>query len=170
MNEITVNKHNFEVAKSQIAQMARNRREITKLETFETNGGLFGWFDHKVTGDEANRRLVSPLQTTLSTINLEFGKLYEITGQIYRAMDYLDGEYMTGIVKGINSANAASNQALNAANKALDAQRSADEGIRRAQNASKQALDAQEGLRQSFIALEAIVRKLEQFSLSRRMT
>lgn len=165
MNEIVVNKHNFEVAKSQVAQMARNRAEVPKLSSFQTDGACFGLFDHRVTGPEINQLLVSPLQQSISSINLEFGKLYNIAGQIYKAMDYLDGEYMDGIVKGLNSANAASDQALKAANKALDAQKSADEGIRKAQNASKQALDAQEGLKQSFIALEAIVKKLEQFKL-----
>lgn len=165
MNEIVVNKHNFEVAKSQVAKMARNRAEVPKLGSFRVDGGPFGLFDHRVTGSEINQLLVSPIQQSISSINLEFGKLYNIAGQIYKAMDYLDGEYMDGIVKGLNSANAASDQALKAANKALDAQKSADEGIRKAQNASKQALDAQEGLKQSFIALEAIVKKLEQFKL-----
>ena len=165
MNEIVVNKHNFEVAKSQVSKMARNRAEVPKLSPFQVDGALFGLMDHRVTGPEINQQLVSPLQQSISSINLEFGKLYNIAGQIYKAMDYLDGEYMEGIVKGLNSANAASDQALKAANKALDAQKSADEGIRKAQNASKQALDAQEGLKQSFIALEAIVKKLEQFKL-----
>lgn len=68
MNEITVNKHNFEVAKSQIAQMARNRLEVPKLSCFRTNGGFLGLFSHDVTGDEANRLLVSPLQNSLSSI------------------------------------------------------------------------------------------------------
>ncbi len=167
MNEIVVNKHNFEVAKSQVAQLARNKASVPTLKSFQTEEDFWVFFsrDHRVTGPEINQMLVSPLQQSLSSINLEFGKLYNIAGQIYKAMDYLDGEYMDGIVKGLNSANAASDQALKAANKALDAQKSADEGIRKAQNASKQALDAQEGLKQSFIALEAIVKKLEQFKL-----
>lgn len=165
MNEIVVDKHNFDVAKKHIWQMARNRGSVPELSSFKTEGAFFGLMDHRVTGSEINSMLVSPLQTSLSAINLEFGKLYDIAGQIYQAIDYLDGEYMTGIVKGLNSANAASDQALKAASKALDAQKSADEGIRKAQNASKQALDAQEGLRQSFVALEAIVKKLEQFKM-----
>lgn len=163
MGEIVIRKHNFEVAKSKVGQLARNRGQIPKLEGFRTSGALFGLMDHRVTGGEINSGLVAPLQTSLSMVNVEIGKLYDISAQIFNAMDALDGEYISGIVQGVNAASRASDQALTAANKALDAQKSADEGIRQAKTASKQALDAQDGLRQNFIALKTVVDKLQQF-------
>lgn len=65
--------------------MARNRGGVPKLSSFATKDSFTGWFNHSVTGSEINSMLVSPLQNSLSTINLEFGKLYDIAGQIYQA-------------------------------------------------------------------------------------
>lgn len=55
MNDAIIKKHNFTKAKNQIQEFSRRLPANPRFEEFEEDGGLFGWFDHNVTGKEMNK-------------------------------------------------------------------------------------------------------------------
>jgi len=52
----------------------------TNLPTVPTEGGLFGWFDHKVTGDELNK-LTENIQRRMIEQNKTLAKVVQETLQ-----------------------------------------------------------------------------------------
>ena len=67
-NEI-IKPHKFEVAKNNIYSLSKTVPNVS-LRNFPTEGSIFPWNHHNITGDEVNRLLVSPLQSTLMEQNL----------------------------------------------------------------------------------------------------
>ena len=58
-NEI-VKPHKFERSKNKIHSLSTSVSNVS-LQNFPTDGSIFPWTDHNITGDEANTLLVSPL-------------------------------------------------------------------------------------------------------------
>ena len=113
MDRTLIKRHNFEIAKGKIDRFSRNLPSNPSFEHVEIDGGLFGWGDHKVTGAEMNS-FIDKVQDKLISVN---GYLYSIIkefGEVYKAFDYLDGEYINGIIGSVESAEEASKQALKA--------------------------------------------------------
>lgn len=114
MNEILV-PHSFEEAKKELQEFSQQSNKETSLSNVDTSGGLFNWFNHKVTGDEFNN-LVKELQEIVKSLKDNDLKMLDEFGAVYNALESLDREYIPAILTGVKSAEEASNQAK----KALD--------------------------------------------------
>ena len=113
MSKLQIKKHNFDLAKKNIEEFSRNLPTKISFDRFKVEGGLFGLGNHKVTGVEMNR-FVNDIQSKLISVNSFISSLLKEFREVYKAFDYLDGEYISGIVTSIESATEASQQALNA--------------------------------------------------------
>ncbi len=102
-----IKKHNFEVAKSNIERFSRNLPSDPSFDRVEVDGGLFGLGDHKVTGSEMNA-FIGVVQNKLISVNSSLKSIIEEFKDVYNAFDYLDAEYISGIISSIESAEEAS--------------------------------------------------------------
>lgn len=121
MSKAIVQRHNFSKAKSQIQQFSRNLPANPRFEEVDEDGGLFGWFDHNVTGKEMNQ-FMGKVQDKLISVNNSLRGVIKEFGEVYSALDYLDSDYIQGILEAINNSEKASGQALLASQQALNAQ------------------------------------------------
>ena len=160
-NEI-IKPHKFEVAKNNIHSLSKTLPNVS-LQKFETEGGLFGWFNHKVTGDEINSFLVSPMQSILISQNSKIKELFNIADEVYKALESLDNEYIQAIIVAVKSAEIASEQAKTASTKANTASGQALDASRKAMDASTKATEAQEDIKRTIEALQVTVRVLKEF-------
>ena len=146
-NEI-IKPHKFEVAKNNIYSLSKTVPNVS-LQKFPTEGSIFPWNKHNINGDEVNKLLVSPLQSTLMEQNLTIKSLFDIADEVYKALESLDKEYIEGIIAAVMSAKTASDQAKEASRKAFDA--------------STKATTAQADIKRTIEALQATVRILKEF-------
>lgn len=117
MNDLVIQTHDFDEAKNQLKEFSEKIPSSIDLETVAANGGLFGWFDHNVTGDELNR-LTTQIQSHLININnLNLETIKEF-GQVYNALELLDKDYIQAIILSIKAAEKASEQAKRSASEA----------------------------------------------------
>jgi hypothetical protein len=100
---IQINKHNFDVAKQGIKTFAENLPANPTIERVE-EAVVFGRW---VTGEEANR-ITSQIQRSLISSNENIRKIIREFGEIYKTLEYLDRDYLTGIVASVQAAEAAS--------------------------------------------------------------
>lgn len=161
-NEI-IKPHRFEVAKNKIQTLAHNVPSTVSLNKFPTEGSIFSWNDHNITGDEANKLLVSPLQSTLIDQNSNIRSLFNIADEVYKALESLDKEYIAGIIASIESAKVASDQAKTASAKAEQASMQAFEASQKALEASKKANNAQDDIKKTIEGLRMAVQILKEF-------
>lgn len=114
MDELTIQAHDFNNAKKQLKEFSEKIPSSVDLQTVATNGGLFNWFDHNVTGDELNN-LTTQIQNYLIAFNnLHIESIKEF-GQVYKALDALDKDYIQAIILSIKAAEKASNIAKESA-------------------------------------------------------
>lgn len=113
MTEITIKKHNFDKAKNNIKQFSLTKPEELALNKVDVNGGLFNWFDHKVTGAELNS-LTNQVQEYLIKFNNLHSKFIKEFGEVYNALEALDKEYIEGILISVKAAEKASMEAKDA--------------------------------------------------------
>ena len=151
-----IQRPNFESAKERILSLSKNVPATVHLDRFRTDGTIIPWNNHNITGDEVNRLLVSPLQETLISLNGGIKDLFEITNDVYKAFDFLDKEYIAGIVGAVNAAKEASDQALKASNAAKEA---SDQAFK----ASNDAKSAQDDIKRTIEALQKTVNILNNF-------
>lgn len=114
MNEILA-PHSFTEAKNSLQTFSQQSNKKTSLSKVDASGGLFNWFDHKVTGDEFNT-LIKQIQEIVKSLKDNDLKMIDEFGAVYNALESLDNEYIPAILTGVKSAEEASNQAK----KALD--------------------------------------------------
>ncbi len=108
-----VKPHSFEVALNNLKELAEQTPSDIGLDKVDSEGGLFGWFDHKVTGDELNK-ITTRIQGYLIGFNdLHIKEIKEVE-QIYKAIDSLDKEYIPAILSAVKAAETASDQAKRA--------------------------------------------------------
>ena len=160
-NEI-IKPHKFEVSKNKIHSLSKSVSNVS-LQRFPTEGSIFSWNDHNITGNEANTLLVSPLQSALISQNSSIRSLFNIADEVYNALESLDKEYIQGIIAAVKSAEIASDQAKTASTKANTASNQALEASRKALDASTKATTAQADIERTIKALQATVRILKEF-------
>lgn len=148
MTHDIIKSERFENAKNEIRELSQNVPNIS-LQKFQTEGSIFSWNDHIVTGSEINESLISPLQDTLIKQNKIFSKLFRISQEVYNAIDYLDHDYIQGLKTAVKSAEIASNQAKDASQQAFEA--------------STKATTAQGDIKKTIKALEVTVATLKDF-------
>ncbi|MDX5476603.1 MAG: hypothetical protein LPK00_13795 [Bacillaceae bacterium] len=113
MNELVIQTHSFEKAKNQIKEFSMTKPEELALQKVDVDGGLFNWFDHKVTGQELNN-LTNQVQGYLIKFNNLNTKFIEEFGEVYNALEALDKEYIQAILISIKAAEKASMEAKDA--------------------------------------------------------
>lgn len=105
----------YENAKLSLKAFSEKTGGALKLNKVDSFGGLFGWFDHKVTGDELNK-LTGQIQKYLvkfNNLNKDFISQFD---EVYNALESLDSEYIPAILSAVKGAETASDQALRAQN------------------------------------------------------
>jgi hypothetical protein len=117
MNELAIQTHDFNHAKKQLKEFSEKIPSSVKLQTVATSGGLFKLFDHTVTGNELNT-LTTQIQKHLIAINNLHVKSIKEFGQVYKALEALDKDYIQAIILSIKAAEKASSQAKESALKA----------------------------------------------------
>lgn len=120
MDEL-IKPHNFENAKQHIQKFSKSTAVSTELDSVSTSGGLFGWFDHTVTGAELNK-VTGQVQEHLIRINDLQKSFVSEFGQVYNALESLDKEYIPAILSAVKGAEESSNQAKHASEQAQKAQ------------------------------------------------
>lgn len=115
---------NFQKHKNALKKFSEIIPSSPDLPTVATDGGLFGWFDHKVTGSELNY-LTDKVQNLFIATNNQLLYVINEFGQIYQTFEALDKDYIQGIIAGIEAAKVASNQATKASKKAYEVAREA---------------------------------------------
>ena len=158
-----IKKHNFELAKNRIKFLALQVPPSISLKKFDTEGWFWGFTDHNVTGSEINDNLVKPLQDKLIKQNEHIKKLFDTADEVYKALDYLDKEYVSGIVGTAEAAALASDQALVASKKAEQASNQALDASSQALDATKKATIAQNDIKNTIAALQQTVTILKTF-------
>lgn len=111
-NEI-ISPHSFEAAKKHIQSFSSKTSPDLGLDRVNNSGGLFGLFDHTVTGAELNS-LTGQIQNYLIRFNDLHTDFIKEFGQVYKALESLDKEYIPAILSAVKGAEVASNQAKTA--------------------------------------------------------
>ncbi len=106
--EQKIEKTNFDKQKNQLKEFSNQTTLNPEFETYKTNDGLFGWFDHAITGNEMNE-FVKKLQKYISENNDAIKKLIKEFGEVYETFDTLDNEYIKGILLSIKATEKVSN-------------------------------------------------------------
>ena len=156
MGKIIIKTDKFDAVKQSLEELERNSPSVIYLDQFSESGKYLKITTHNVTGEEANKKLVGPLQKTILTLNAHIINLQDFNNEIYSLVDWLDNEYTKGIESAIKAAEISSNQALEASNQALNASK-------KAEIASDKATKAQEDIKRTIEALKITVGKLKQY-------
>lgn len=108
MNEMAIERHSFDVAKGRLRDFTEKTEAELKIDGVETDGGLFGLGNHKVTGEELNSRL-EKIQKHLIGVNENNNKLMKEFREVYHTLDVLDRDYITSIVANVKAVEKTSN-------------------------------------------------------------
>ena len=109
-NEIVVKRQNFDAAMRSIRNFSERAAEREPLDRVSSSGGLFGLGDHKVTGTELNS-VVSQVEDQLMDLKGYDLESLDLITDVYKALDALDKEHISGILIAANAAKAASDKA-----------------------------------------------------------
>lgn len=108
MNEITIKKHSFDLAKNRLKDFSKQTDTELEIKRVKTEGGFLWLGDHKVTGDELNERLET-IQKHFIAVNETNNKVIKEFREIYNALDALDRDYITSIINNVKSIEKTSN-------------------------------------------------------------
>ena len=100
---LVIKEHDFQEAKNALKRYTEQAKEEVELSRVPTDGGLFNLGDHKVTGSELNR-ITTQIQDYLISLNHLSQGLVDEFGEVYKAFEYLDKDYISGIVASIKTA------------------------------------------------------------------
>lgn len=103
MKYCRIEKHNFVSAKKEIQDFSKNIPSTPKYDWVREKDSVFGIIDHKVTGQEMNN-ILSNLQDQFISNNITLISVVKEFGKVYDALDFLDKEYIRGIVLAIDNA------------------------------------------------------------------
>lgn len=100
---LVIKEHDFKEATRALQKYTEQAQTNVELSRVPTDGGLFNLGNHKVTGDELNG-VTSQIQNYLIKINTLSQGLVDEFGQVYKAFEALDKDYIAGIVTSIKAA------------------------------------------------------------------
>ena len=102
--EINISKHDFDEAKDHLKEIAEQSRDDLYFDKVRTHEEFFGFgldfVEHGVTGKEFNT-LVEQTQNYISKFYDNQQKLIEEFGQVYKALEALDKDYIQAILSSI---------------------------------------------------------------------
>jgi len=102
MEELGIERHDFELAKERLKEFSELNETELEIDGVKTDGGLFGWGNHKVTGDELNDRLQA-IQQHMIDINTTNTKTIKEFKEVYNALDALDKDYIQCILANVKA-------------------------------------------------------------------
>lgn len=102
MDEITIKKHSFDMAKNRLKEFSEKTDAELAIDKVQTEGNFLGIGDHRVTGYELNRRL-EIIQKHFIDVNTTSNKVIKEFREVYNALDALDKEYITAIVANVEA-------------------------------------------------------------------
>lgn len=109
MPSLVIKRHDFQEAKNSLKKYTEQAKKDVELSRVPYNGGWFNLGNHKVTGSEFNN-VTSQIQDYIISLH-NFGQgLVDEIEQIYKAFEYLDRDYISGIVASIKAAEEVSRQ------------------------------------------------------------
>ena len=108
MNEMVIKRHSFDLAKNRLKEFSERTEAELEIDRVETDGGFLGLGDHKVTGNELNRRLET-IQGHFIAVNTTNNKVIKEFREIYNALDGLDRDYIASIVANVKAIEKTSN-------------------------------------------------------------
>lgn len=108
MNEIAIKRHSFDLAKNRLKEFSEKTEAELEIDKVRTNGRFLGFGDHKVTGDELNRRLET-IQEHFIAVNTTNNKVIKEFREVYNTFDILDKDYITSIVANVKAIEKTSN-------------------------------------------------------------
>ncbi|MDE5793421.1 MAG: hypothetical protein K2I08_01735, partial [Muribaculaceae bacterium] len=141
-----IKRHNFDQALRRIEQFSNSTPSVPYISKFETDGGLFGWGNHYINGTEMNN-YVEKVQDHFSKQNSVLISTIKEFREVYNTFNFLDKEYLQGIVSAVEAANKASEGAKVASNQAKEA--------------AVKALKNEDDIRKEVEALRKIVEKIK---------
>jgi len=109
-----IKSHNFDKEKKQLENFSKTIHTNIELKKVDTNGGLFGLFEHKVTGEEVNilTRQIQDYLISMNNIDIQIIKEFD---QVHKIFEVLDKDYIQGILISTRASEEASRQAKEAA-------------------------------------------------------
>ncbi|CYU68333.1 TPA: hypothetical protein ACGO7B_002105 [Streptococcus suis] len=108
MNEITIERHSFELAKNRLKEFSEKTEAELEIKKVRTSGDFFGLGDHLVTGFELNKRLET-IQNHLIVVNSTNNSVIKEFREIYNALDVLDKDYISSIIANVKAIEKISN-------------------------------------------------------------
>lgn len=102
MGDLVIKTHNFELAKKNLREFSQKEAKDLQIKTVDEDGGFLGLGTHKVTGEELNERIVT-IQQHLIALNETNNKAIKEFGEVYKALESLDKEYIQAILISIKA-------------------------------------------------------------------
>lgn len=147
--EIIISNDNlFNEKKNALKDFSAHLPAETNLPTVPTEGGLFGWFDHNVTGDELNR-LTESIQKRMIEQNITIVKVIQEFAAIYDTFSALDKVYIQEILIALNAA--------------IKANEKANENIEKINEQQKEISVAQQDIKQMINQQKQIIQVLKNY-------
>lgn len=145
-------RQNFDAALRKIQEFSNQIPSIPSIGKFDTDGGLFGLGDHYINGREMNN-YVKKVQDIFQKHNEIITKTIREFRDVYETFDYLDKEYLLGIVQ-------TSTKAAKAVEGAKEASKQAKTASEQAKTAADKALKNEEDLKKDVDNLRKVVEKI----------
>ena len=100
--EINISKHDFDEAKEHLKEFAEQSQDELYFDKVRTHDDFFGFefAEHGVTGNEFNT-LVEQIQNYISKFYDNQQTLIEEFGQVYKALEALDKDYIQAILSSV---------------------------------------------------------------------
>lgn len=106
---LVIRRHDFQEAKNSLKKYSEKAKKDVELSRVPCNGGWFNLGKHKVTGSEFNN-VTSQIQDYMISGFNSYQGLVDEFEQVYKAFEYLDKDYISGIVASIKAAEEVSRQ------------------------------------------------------------
>lgn len=100
---LVIKEHDFQEAKTSLKKYTERAKREIDIHPVPTRGGLFNLGKHPVTGTELNE-IISEIEMYLINLNELNQGLVDEFGQVYKAFESLDKDYISGIVRSIQTA------------------------------------------------------------------
>ena len=108
MGNLVIKTHNFELAKKNLREFSQKEAKDLQIKTVDEDGGFLGLGTHRVTGEELNERIAT-IQQHLIALNETNNKAIKEFGEVYKALESLDKEYIQAILISIKATEETSN-------------------------------------------------------------
>lgn len=162
---LEIAKHNFDRQKEELRKFSETSDIPLEFSTVRSDF-LWGYGDHKVTGDELNR-LINEVSGVMTQNNQRIQRTIEEFGAVYRTFETLDKDYIAGIVQNVEQIKEVSDRAENAAENASQAVQDIGKtvkGLMKLKDVVKRHSEQLEILQQQLRSQEKLLEKAETLS------